>query len=59
MSAYTPQQLRAFIDDLDSILRKAVLEGNLQEVFQKERPRIVSFNIISILLFLIDNDRIL
>jgi hypothetical protein len=42
MSSYTPAQLRAFIDDVDAVLREAAAEGKLKEVFAAERKRIVS-----------------
>lgn len=42
MSSYTPQQLREFIDDLDAVLRQAVVRKTLEEVFDSEKYRIVS-----------------
>ena len=42
MSHHTPQQVRDFIDDLDAVLRTAVIEKKLKQVFLDERPRVVS-----------------
>jgi hypothetical protein len=41
MPAYNTEQLRAFIDDLDAVLRRGVTERKLKEVFREERGRIV------------------
>ena len=42
MPSYTPQQVRDFIDDLDAVLRRAVVEKKLKAVFEEEKKRIVS-----------------
>ena len=42
MSSVTPQQIRDYIDDLDAVLRGAVLRDELKEVFSSEKSRIVS-----------------
>lgn len=42
MSSYTPQQVRDFIDDLDAVLRSAVVGKKLKAVFEAEKKRIVS-----------------
>jgi hypothetical protein len=52
MSSYTPQQLRDFIDDLDAVLRQAVVRQTLKQVFEAEKKRIVSLLIISYILLL-------
>lgn len=45
MPAKTPAVVRDVLDDLDSILRDAVKNGTLKEVFEKERHAIVSFRV--------------
>ena len=44
MSHYTPQQLRVYIDDLDAVLRTAIVEKRLKEVYEAEKHRIVRFS---------------
>ena len=39
----TPQQLRDYIDDIDAVLRAAIVFGTLKTVHEKEKSRIVSF----------------
>ena len=39
----TPQQLRDYIDDIDAVLRAAIVSGTLKTVHEKEKSRIVSF----------------
>jgi hypothetical protein len=51
MPDYTPAQLRAYIDDVDAVLRTAVADGTLREVFAAERSRIVSI----LLFYLVTN----
>lgn len=45
MPNYTPAQIRDFIDDLDAILRAAVHQQRLKEVFETEKGRIVGIYI--------------
>lgn len=40
----TPQQLRDYIDDIDAVLRAAIVAGTLKTVHEKEKGRIVSFS---------------
>jgi hypothetical protein len=42
-SEYTPEMVRAYIDDLDAVYRQAIENGTLKDVFEQERSRIVSF----------------
>jgi len=39
---YTPKEVRDFIDDVDAVVRAAVVENTLKKVFEDERARIVS-----------------
>lgn len=49
MSTTTATEFRVLIDDVDAVLRKAVVEKNLQEIFTTEKKRLVSFIIIIII----------
>ena len=42
MASYTPVDVREMIDKLDDTLRAAILQGNIQETFDKERKNVVS-----------------
>ena len=42
MTSYNSADLRAFVDDVDAVLREAVLKKKLKEAFASERPRLVS-----------------
>jgi hypothetical protein len=42
MSAYTTADVRKIVDDLDDILRSAVVNGDVAEVFARERGNLVS-----------------
>jgi hypothetical protein len=42
MSAYTPDLVRLFIDDLDAVFREAVTTNGLRQAFEKENGRLVS-----------------
>jgi hypothetical protein len=50
MPIYSTQQIRDYIDDVDAVLRAAVLSKNLKEVYEKEKPRIVSLEPSKILI---------
>jgi hypothetical protein len=43
MSTTTAFEFRSLIDDVDAVLRKAVVEKNLREIFTTEKKRIVRF----------------
>ena len=51
MSSYTTVEVRAMIDDIDEKLRMAVMSGDVEKVFAKERAVVVSKTFIT----LIDN----
>jgi hypothetical protein len=53
MSTYTPELVRAYVDDLDALFREAVASQRLQETFEREKKRIVSFNSFYIFFFLL------
>jgi hypothetical protein len=42
MATYTPVDVREMIDKLDDTLRAAILYGNIEETFGKERKNVVS-----------------
>jgi hypothetical protein len=42
MATDTPEQLRLLIDDLDAVLCDAVIKGSLEDMFRREKRRIVS-----------------
>jgi hypothetical protein len=42
MSTYTTADVRKMVDDLDDIIRAAVANGDVQEVFARERGNFVS-----------------
>jgi hypothetical protein len=43
MPTYTPSVLRAYIDDMDTIIREAIMDGTIKGVFARERNAAVSF----------------
>lgn len=43
MPAYTVAIVRSFVDDLDSIFRDGVKNGNIKEVYLREKNAVVSF----------------
>ena len=51
MSSYTTVEVRAMIDDINEKLRTAVMSGDVEKVFAKERAVVVSKTFIT----LIDN----
>jgi hypothetical protein len=42
MPFYSVADIRKMIDDLDDVLRAAAVNGNLEEVFRRERRNVVS-----------------
>jgi len=46
MTSYTPELVRAVVDDLDTIFRDAIANNKLKEVFGKERNAMVSHFIL-------------
>jgi hypothetical protein len=42
MSTYTPERVRALVDDLDAIFRAAAQQKTLKEAFETEVARLVS-----------------
>jgi hypothetical protein len=42
MSTYTTADVRKMVDDLDDIIRGAVDKGDVEEVFGRERGKMVS-----------------
>ena len=42
MSAYTPDLVRLYIDDLDAVFREAVTNKSLRQAFEKEKGRVGS-----------------
>ena len=51
MPEYSPKELRLYIDDLDAVLRRRVVENNLRTVFASEKKRIVSNYLITFYFF--------
>jgi hypothetical protein len=43
MSTYTPVEFRKMIDDLDDVIRIAIVNGNIQSVFKRERAALVMY----------------
>jgi hypothetical protein len=43
MSTISAAEARRMVDDLDDILRAAILNGDVEAVFAKERKKMVSF----------------
>ena len=41
-STYTPADVCAYIDDLDTAIREGVLTNTLKEVLDRDRSRIIS-----------------
>ena len=42
MTTYTTADVRKMVDDLDDIIRGAVDQGDVEEVFARERGKMVS-----------------
>lgn len=42
MSAYTPELVRALVDDLDDVFRDAIRDKCLSKAFENEKGRMVS-----------------
>jgi Ni2+-binding GTPase involved in maturation of urease and hydrogenase len=42
MSTYTAADIRKMIDELDSQYRTAIIKGDIEVVFKKERAKLVS-----------------
>ena len=40
--SYTPAAIRKLVDDLDNILRAAVLDGTIEQRYAQERKKVVS-----------------
>ena len=51
MSSYTTVEVQAMIDDIDEKLRMAIMSGDMEKFFAKERAVVVSKTFIT----LIDN----
>jgi hypothetical protein len=43
MSTYSPADLRKTIDDIDDAIRASVVQGDVAEVFDRQRTNLVSF----------------
>lgn len=41
MTTYTTADIRKMVDDVDDIIRKAVNNGDIEEVFGRERANLV------------------
>ena len=50
MSSHTPADIRKIIDELDVMFRSSIRQGNVEEVFKKQRHALVT--IFSLFYFL-------